>query len=252
MQQQPVNTSSGKLILLIKSAYWMALLIIAAMAMASFMLLQQMMAAQQRDEALLSLASTQKALSQRVVFLANAVRRCRATEQPALVASLRKATAEFETNYDLLLERTGADPTVAGAPRSATRSKACFSPSPIISTISRLGSPPMAGASSRRSKPSSASAVGAGYLAGKERAQLDETVANATLDGYTALGERIDAFANARLDSMLDLHRTLFYATIGIIILVALFIFRPMSDVILRKTARAGRRAQFDGLHRRA
>ena len=65
---------------------------------------------------------------------------------------------------------------------------------------------------------------------------LDETVANATLEGFTALGNRISALADARLDSTLDLHRTLFYATIGIIILVALFIFRPMSDVILRKT----------------
>ena len=65
---------------------------------------------------------------------------------------------------------------------------------------------------------------------------LDETVANATLEGFTALGNRINALADARLDSTLDLHRSLFYATIGIIILVALFIFRPMSDVILRKT----------------
>ena len=65
---------------------------------------------------------------------------------------------------------------------------------------------------------------------------LDETVANATLEGFTALGDRINALADARLDSTLALHRTLFYATIGIIILVALFIFRPMSDVILRKT----------------
>ena len=72
MAQQPAKSGSEKLILLIKSAYWVALLIIAAMAMASYLLLQQMMAAQQHDEALLSLVSTQKALSQRVVFLANA------------------------------------------------------------------------------------------------------------------------------------------------------------------------------------
>ena len=37
------------------------------------------------------------------------------------------------------------------------------------------------------------------YLAGKERARLDDTVANATLNGYVALGDRIDAFAKARL-----------------------------------------------------
>src|SRR5687767_3498088 len=72
-QQQPVNVSSRKLIVLIKSAYWIALLIIAAITMASFILLQQMMAAQQRDDALLTLASAQKALSQRVVFLAGAI-----------------------------------------------------------------------------------------------------------------------------------------------------------------------------------
>ena len=75
-----------------------------------------------------------------------------------------------------------------------------------------------------------------GYLAGKERARLDDTVANATLNGYVALGDRIDAFAKARLDKMLSVHRTLFFATIGVIILVALFIFRPMSQVILRRT----------------
>ena len=77
---------------------------------------------------------------------------------------------------------------------------------------------------------------GGSYLAGKERAILDETVANATLKGFTALSDRISALAAARLDNTLSLHRTLFYATIGIIILIALFIFRPMSDVILRKT----------------
>jgi diguanylate cyclase (GGDEF)-like protein len=35
---------------------------------------------------------------------------------------------------------------------------------------------------------------------------------------------------------MLRLHRTLFFLTIGVIVLVALFIFRPMSEMILRRT----------------
>jgi hypothetical protein len=86
MSQQPVNTSARKLILLFKSAYWIALLIIAAMAMASFILLQQMMAAQQHDQTLLALTGTQKALSQRVVFLANAADSAPRTEQPACSA----------------------------------------------------------------------------------------------------------------------------------------------------------------------
>ncbi|TGS80994.1 GGDEF-domain containing protein, partial [Mesorhizobium sp. M2D.F.Ca.ET.178.01.1.1] len=65
---------------------------------------------------------------------------------------------------------------------------------------------------------------------------LDASVANATLSGYAALGQRISAFANERSGEMLDLHRTLFFSTIGVIVLVALFIFRPMSKAILRKT----------------
>src|SRR4029453_11094365 len=101
MSQPAPNTGSEKLILLIKSAYWVALLIIAAMAMASYILLQQMMAAQQRDEALLSLVSTQKALSQRVVFLATAADHADQQAKPQLIGALKQATAEFEKNYDL-------------------------------------------------------------------------------------------------------------------------------------------------------
>ena len=92
MPQQAITSGTDKLILLIKSAYWVALMIIAAMAMASYMLLQQMMAAQQRDEELLSLISTQKALSQRVVFLANAADRANQLAKPELIEALKKAT----------------------------------------------------------------------------------------------------------------------------------------------------------------
>jgi diguanylate cyclase len=87
--QEPAKAGSEKLILLIKSAYWVALLIIAAMAMASYLLLQQMMGAQQRDEALVSLIATQKALSQRVVFLANAADDANQLDKPALIAPLK-------------------------------------------------------------------------------------------------------------------------------------------------------------------
>ena len=50
------------------------------------------------------------------------------------------------------------------------------------------------------------------------------------LSGYAALGQRISADADERSEKLLNLHRTLFYATIGVILLVALFIFRPMSE----------------------
>jgi diguanylate cyclase len=236
MSQPAPNAGSEKLILLIKTAYWLALLIIAGMAMASYILLQQMMAAQQRDEALLSLISGQKALSQRVVFLANAADRANQLAKPELIAALKRATMEFERNYDQLLDETNADP----------RSPARNDPTSIESV---LFAKPFhldyfsAGLAANGWRLVSAietdlgkGKAGTGYLAGKERAQLDETVANATLSGYDALGDRVSAFASARLQKMLSVHRTLFYSTIGAIVLVALFIFRPMSDVILRRT----------------
>ena len=234
MSQQPVHSVSRKLILLIKSGYWLALLIIAAMVMASFILLQQMMAAQQRNETLQDIVSTQKALSQRIVFLAGATGAASPDKQPALVAALKQATAEFETNYDLLLDQTGADPM----------SQARFDPKSIenvlftkpfhldyfsvglIANGKRL-------ISSFESKLAN---NGEGYKGGAERVNLDASVANATLSGYAALGQRISAYADARSEQLLDLHRTLFFATIGVIVLVALFIFRPMSKAILRKT----------------
>ena len=94
MSQQPANASALRLIQLFNGAYWIALLIIAAMAMASFILLQQMMAAQQHDQALLALTGTQKALSQRVVFLANAANTAPRNEQPALVGIRGDALAK--------------------------------------------------------------------------------------------------------------------------------------------------------------
>ncbi|MDO9307262.1 MAG: GGDEF-domain containing protein, partial [Mesorhizobium sp.] len=191
MQQQPVNVNSRKLIALIKSAYWIALLIIAAITMASFILLQQMMAEQQRDDALLTLASTQKALSQRVVFLAGATKDAPREEQLSLIASLRKAVAEFEANYDMLLERTNAD----------HRSPALFDPRSIESVLFGmpyhidLFSTELAANGWRliSALETELGVPGADYRAGKETAVLDETVANATLEGFTALGQRIGA-----------------------------------------------------------
>lgn len=236
MSQQPANTSARRLILLFKSAYWIALLIIAAMAMASFILLQQMMAAQQQDQALLALTGTQKALSQRVAFLANAANAAPRNEQPALVRLLKEATNEFEKNYDLLLERTNADSMSPARHDPQTVESVLFAKPHHLDYFSMgLAANGWRFISALESQLGSGTS-GVGYMAGRESARLDETVARATLDGYTALGERISSYADQRLESMLDLHRTLFYATLGIIVLVVLFIFRPMSNVILRRT----------------
>ena len=233
MNQQQAN--SGKLILLIKSAYWIALLIIAAMAMASFILLQQMMAAQQRDRALLVLTSNQKALSQRVVFLANAATGAPRDKQPALVASLRQATIEFEKNYDLLLEETGADPMSAARNDPQSVESVLFAkPYHLDYFSTNLAANGWRFISALETNLKGE--AGGGFLAGKESAELDETVARATLEGFAALGDRIGAFADEQLASTLKMHLVLFYATIAVIILVALFIFQPLSSVIRRKT----------------
>ncbi|UCI06065.1 putative bifunctional diguanylate cyclase/phosphodiesterase [Mesorhizobium sp. B1-1-8] len=234
MSQQPVHSVSRKLTLLIKSGYWLALTIIAAMVIASFILLQQLMAQQQRNDALLDIVSTQKALSQRIVFLASATGAASRDKQPALVTALKQATGEFETNYDRLLEQTGADPLSPARNDPKSIEYVLFNKPfhldyfsvGLVDNGERLVS----------SFESSLGMQSDGYKGGGERVGLDASVANATMSGYAALGQRISAYADERSSKVLDLHRTLFYATIGVIILVALFIFRPMSNAILRKT----------------
>lgn len=235
MSQQPVHSVSRKLIMVIKSGYWLALIIIAAMVMASFILLQQMMAAQQHNHTLLDIVSTEKALSQRIVFLASATGAASRDKQPALVSALKQATVEFETNYDLLLEQTGADPLSPARSDPKSIENVLYTKPfhldyfsvGLIANSQRL-------ISSFESQLTLAS--NGGYKGGGERVNLDASVANATLSGYAALGQRISAYADERSEKLLDLHRTLFYSTIGVIVLVALFIFRPMSKAILRKT----------------
>jgi diguanylate cyclase (GGDEF)-like protein len=196
-----------------KGAYWIALLIIAAMALASYLLLQQMMAAQQRDEALLA-------------FVA----------KPGLLAALKEANSEFERNYDLLLERTAADPLSPNRHNSSTIESVLFAkPFHLDYFSTGLAANGWRFISAIQSELGIGGPV-SGYLAGRDRARLDETVAKATLAGYTALGERITANSNARLVQMLSTHRTLFFTTLVVIALVALFIFRPMANVIMRRT----------------
>nr|WP_245472752.1 EAL domain-containing protein [Mesorhizobium sp. M7A.F.Ca.MR.148.00.0.0] len=228
-----MQTVSGKLILLIKAGYWLALLIIAAMVIASFILLQQMMATQQHNHTLLDIVSTQKTLSQRIVFLAGATGAGSRDKQPALVSALKQATAEFETNYDLLLDQTGADPQSPAKLDPKSIESVLFA-KPFHLDYFSVGL--IANGDRLISAYESQFSGNGGYKGGDERVNLDASVANATLSGYAALGQRITADADDRSEKLLALHRTLFYATIGVIILVALFIFRPMSNAILRKT----------------
>ena len=73
---------------LIQRAYAGALVIIGSMVLASFVLLNHLIGEQQREEHLVSIAEAQRALSQRIVFLANAAQTASSERQPALIMAL--------------------------------------------------------------------------------------------------------------------------------------------------------------------
>ncbi|MBX3566682.1 MAG: EAL domain-containing protein [Rhizobiaceae bacterium] len=234
-QAKPIK-GSGRLILFIKCAYWMALLIIAAMAMSSYVILQEMLSAQQKDQELLALVNNQKALSQRVVFLANAASAANELEKPGLIERLRGATGEFEKNYDEFLDKTAADPMSPDRFDPSTVDGVLFSKPYHLDYFSTSLAANGWRLISALDSQIDADATDLGYLAGTERARLDETVARATLEGYMALSSRIETLSEARLERLLALHRNLFYVTMVVIALIALLIFRPMSGMIMRRT----------------
>ena len=232
MADAKTANGSERLFHLIKGGYWAALLIIAAMAMASFVLLQQMMGAHQRDSDLLTLASAQKALSQRIVFLASVASHADAGDKTALVESLAEATEEFESNYDRLLAFVPEEEEASGEGALGPIFFAAPHHLDYFSTSLAANGRRLVAALRRQIAPDEAT----GPEAGLERANMDEVVAGASLAGYRALEESISTSAQTRLSRMLAMHRMLFYATIAIIVLVALLIFRPLADLIRRRT----------------
>jgi diguanylate cyclase (GGDEF)-like protein len=232
MAEQKSGSATGKLIAIIKSAYWVALAIIALTATASYILLQQMMTAHQADMRLLSLASEQKAQSQRVVFLANAIEQARPAAQFRLVRALEAANTEFGSDYAELKARLSALTKRDGRQEAEAIGHVLYAAPYRLDYYSTT----LAANGRRLVKVLEARASGTGAKT-LIPSHLDEATAQSTLSGYAALEQRITAFTNARLDRMLSLHLYLFYLTMGIIIIVALFIFRPMSEMIRRKTS---------------
>lgn len=236
MTQKPEQVlGSARLVRLMKAAYWAALAIIGGMVVASFLLLQQMIGSRQEDESLLALANAQKALSQRIVFLANAVETAPMDRKRSLVDSLRHANKTFETNYDTLLAQTQAD-TVAGRRDQNPFDNLLFGAPHHLdyfsTSLAANGWRIIASAETLLGLRAEANP----YYGGSERARLDDAVARATLDGYVALEKHIAAQASQRLGDLMDVHRYLFIGTMSVILLVGLFIFRPMTNLIGRRT----------------
>ena len=221
---------------MIERAYVAALVIIGSMVLASFILLNQLIGAQQREEHRVSIAETQRALSQRIVFLANAAEGAPVERQPALILSLRQATEEFERNYAELLAETGAVSTSAARQDPETVESILYSKPYHLEYFSdglAANSWRLIAALQTEIAPETTKLY---YRAGKERAQLDERLATATMDGYSALRERLWALSRERLAGLVLVHRALFAGTIFVLVFVALFIFRPMALLIGKRT----------------
>ncbi len=237
MTDPKAGNDTGRLIVIIKCAYWVALLIIAAMATASYILLQQMLTEHQGDMALMALAGNQKVLSQRVVLLANdAADATDATKRQALIEALTASSNELSANFDRL-EAGLAAASFSGensAPNAVGR-VLYGNPYRLDHFSTGLAADGRRIATAMQSEAANGASIGSPEDHG--RAKLDDSVAKATLAGYSALEHEISNQAKARLDRTLSVHLFLFYATIGVIILVALFIFRPMSGMIRRRTA---------------
>ena len=182
------------------------------------------------------IAETQRALSQRIVFLANAAEGAPVERQPALILSLRQATEEFERNYAELLAETGAVSTSAARQDPETVESILYSKPYHLEYFSdglAANSWRLIAALQTEIAPETTKLY---YRAGKERAQLDERLATATMDGYSALRERLWALSRERLAGLVLVHRALFAGTIFVLVFVALFIFRPMALLIGKRT----------------
>ncbi|MEX0957456.1 MAG: EAL domain-containing protein [Rhizobiaceae bacterium] len=237
MNREDMAGGDERIVLFIKAAYWGAVLIIAAMAMVSFLLVQDRLDAHQRDDALLSMVSQQKALSQRIVFLAGAAETVPLDQRSPLIDALENAVAQFERTYGLVLEQT--DPA-ANSPAATTDHKVeailYDAPHHLDHFVAGLAANGHRLVAALREE-AAAGGDTASLSEQSQRVQLDETIATAALAGFSALEHGISTVSLAKLGVLRDTHRYLFYAIIGIIVLVVLFIFMPMAGAIGRRTS---------------
>ncbi|MDP3896109.1 MAG: GGDEF domain-containing protein, partial [Mesorhizobium sp.] len=233
-QQSP---GSARLTLQMRVAYWLALGLITAMASASYWLLDRKLSEHQRDRDLLSLVGQQGTLSQRMVFLANQTNAAGPDAKAPILAALKAAATEFETNYDALLVLSGVEAPEGQRTHDSDMVETILFEKPhhLDHFTTELA------ARTRRFIAASELESGmdvpaSGYSAAYELQHLDATVANTTLRAYSELRERLLTLINGRLADMLATHRMLYFLTIFLLAMVALFIFRPMANAIGRKT----------------
>lgn len=225
---------SDRLILTIKSAYWAALLIIAAVAFGTYLFLQEMSASYHRDTDLAMAAGAQKTLSQRILFLANAARVAEPDKKRKLIEALGQATVEFDQTYARLSQHLESSLADAGLRRDVDT---ILYESPfhleffsirLVENSKRFIAARQAGWEE--------GADPARYRGDAERAELDEAVASATLAGYDSLLRLFEDRASSTMVRILNTQAWFLFAIIVVICLLVSFIFRPMTELIRRRT----------------
>jgi diguanylate cyclase (GGDEF)-like protein len=232
------NEAGGhvRLVLLVRAAYWGAVLIIAAMAMGSFLLVQEQLEDHRRNDTLVAMINQQKALSQRIVFLAGAAEAVPMDQRQPLIEMLERTIRQFELTYNVILRRTDVEAS-EGSVNAGHQAESILYGAPnhldyFVSGLIANGRRLVAALQREAVMGLEGPAAGRD----SDRAQLDETIASATLAGFTALERRISAVSLAKLTDLRNTHRYLFYAIIGIIVMVVLLIFRPMTWAVRKKT----------------
>lgn len=234
-ETQPPEGSS-RLTRQMKITYWIALFLIALMATASYWLLDRKLSEHRQDRELLYLVGAQGTLSQRIVFLANQIELARPEARPAMVVALKAATSDFERNYDQVLQISGVEDAQSPGRDDAMLESVLFEQpyhldhftTELVSRTRRF--------IAATEQEAGMNVLAAGYSARSELKHVDAAVADTTLRAYAELRERLSALINSRLGDMLAVHRMLYFLTIGLLIMVAMFIFRPMANAIGRKT----------------
>jgi diguanylate cyclase (GGDEF)-like protein len=225
---------SDRFILKIKCAYWAALLIIAAVAFGTHLFLKEMSASYHRDSDLSMAAGGQRTLSQRILFLANAARVAEPDKKRNLIDALGQATAEFEQTYSRLslhLESSVEDESLRQDVHTilyAAPFHLEFFSISLVENSKRFIAARQVGWEE--------GAEPARYQGDAEWAELDEAVASATLAGYESLLRLFEDRASSTMGRILNTQAWFLFAIIVVICLLVAFIFRPMTELIRRRT----------------
>ncbi|MCB1467265.1 MAG: EAL domain-containing protein [Rhizobiaceae bacterium] len=223
--------ATDKLIVMMKAAYWAGLFIIAGMTMASYLLLSNLMERQHIDASVASLNGSQMALSQRILVLQRNINEAPEGWRGQLIAELGARIEQFERGYERLSHYLENEP-FSGIESGPASVRDVLHGEPYqLDLYSQFLI-----ANARQALAAFAGDGSAAKRTEAERSFADFTIGNATLTGYAQLERRIAAGSAQRLEKMLRVHNWLYYGTIAVIVLVALFIFRPMANMVLRKT----------------